>query len=300
MSSSWLAYRKPLARILRFDYQARVSLNFSRLTPALGALVEGIDLARPLSHDVQDEIRQALNRHQVLFFRDQRISPTQQRDFAALFGDLHTHPIYPQHPDASQIMVLDTDDFDLKDNAIWHTDVTFTEKPALGAVLAARQLPELGGDTLWGSSFAAYDALSDRLKTLLEGLSATHDFTKTFPLKRYGITEADRQRWEETRLKHPPLSHPVVRTHPESGRKGLFVNEGFTTEIDQLPEEEGKALLNFLFAHQSRPEFIVRWRWAAGDVVFWDNRSTIHYAVDDYRPARRVMHRATIIGDKPY
>ncbi|MFM0223223.1 taurine dioxygenase [Paraburkholderia dipogonis] len=277
-----------------------MSLNFTRLTPALGALVEGIDLAQPIDQDVRDQIREALTRHQVLFFRNQIFSPLQQRDFAAQFGDLHTHPIYPQHPAASEIMVLDTEAVDLKDNAIWHTDVTFAETPPLGAVLVARQLPEYGGDTLWASSFAAYDALSDRLKTLLEGLTAKHDFTKTFPLKRFGLTEADRQRWNETRLKNPPLSHPVVRTHPESGRKGLFVNEGFTTEIDDLPEEEGKALLNFLFAHQSRPEFSVRWRWALGDVAFWDNRSTSHYAVDDYRPARRVMHRATILGDKPY
>jgi taurine dioxygenase len=277
-----------------------VSLSFTRLTPALGALVQGIDLARPMSADEQQEIRQALILHQVLFFRDQNISPIQQRDFAARFGDLHTHPIYPQHPEASQILVLDTEAHDLKDNAIWHTDVTFSETPPLGAVLAARQLPENGGDTLWASSFAAYDALSDRLRILLEGLTATHDFTKTFPLKRFGLTAADRQRWNETRLNNPPLSHPVVRTHPESGRKGLFVNEGFTAEINELPEEEGKALLNFLFAHQSRPEFSVRWRWALGDVAFWDNRSTSHYAVDDYRPARRVMHRATILGDKPY
>jgi taurine dioxygenase len=277
-----------------------VSLHFIRLTPALGALVEGIDLAQPVDKDTRDEIRTALAHHQVLFFRNQRISPRQQRDFAGQFGDLHTHPIYPQHPEASEIMVLDTDALDLKDNAVWHTDVTFTQTPPLGGVLAARQLPESGGDTLWASSFAAYDALSGRMKALLEGLTATHDFTKNFPLKRFGLTESDRQRWDETRLKNPPLSHPVVRTHPESGRKGLFVNEGFTTEIDDLPEEEGKALLNFLFAHQSRPEFSVRWRWALGDVAFWDNRSTSHYALDDYRPARRVMHRATILGDKPY
>lgn len=277
-----------------------MSLNVTRLTPALGALVQGVDLSGPISAQVQREIREALVRHQVLFFRNQDISPAQHRDFAARFGDLHTHPIYPQHPEASQILVLDTDVVDVKDNAIWHTDVTFSATPPLGAVLVARQLPENGGDTLWASSFAAYDALSDRLKILLDGLTATHDFIKSFPLRRFGQTAADRQRWEETRLKNPPLSHPVIRTHPESGRKGLFVNEGFTTEINELPEEEGKALLDFLFAHQSRPEFSVRWRWALGDVAFWDNRSTSHYAVDDYRPARRVMHRATIFGDAPY
>jgi taurine dioxygenase len=277
-----------------------VSLKITRLAPALGALVQGIDLARPIGNDARDEIREALIRHQVLFFCDQDISPVQQRDFAAQFGELHIHPIYPQHPDANEVLVLDTDVVDVKDNAIWHTDVTFSRTPPLGAVLVARQLPESGGDTLWASSFAAYDALSDRLKVLLDGLTATHDFVKSFPLKRFGLTAEDRQRWDEARLKNPPLSHPVIRTHPESGRKGLFVNEGFTTEINELPEEEGKALLAFLFAHQARPEFIVRWRWSPGDVAFWDNRSTSHYALDDYRPARRVMHRATILGDAPF
>ena len=276
-----------------------MSLRLTRLAPALGAVVEDFDLSQPLNELARNQIHQALLRYQVLFFRGQDLSPVQQRDFAAQFGDLHTHPIYPQHPDARQVMVLDTDAYDLKDNAIWHTDVTFIETPPLGAVLAARQLPEQGGDTLWASSFAAWDALSERLKTLLEGLSATHDFTKTFPLKRFGLTAADREKWEQTRRDNPPLSHPVVRTHPESGRKGLFVNAGFTTEINELPEEEGAALLAFLFAHQARPEFGVRWRWQAGDVAFWDNRSTTHYSVDDYRPLRRIMHRATILGDKP-
>ncbi|WP_313955589.1 taurine dioxygenase [Paraburkholderia sp. BCC1886] len=277
-----------------------MTLTVTRLAPALGALVQGIDLSQPVSADALEELRAALVRYQVLFFRQQSITPRQHRDFAARFGELHTHPIYPQHPEASEILVLDTESVDLKDNAIWHTDVTFSATPPLGAVLVARQLPQSGGDTLWASSFAAYDALSDRLKVLLEGLTATHDFTKSFPLKRFGLTAADTQRWNETRLKNPPLSHPVLRTHPESGRKGLFVNEGFTTEINELPEQEGKALLDFLFAHQARPDFGVRWRWASGDIAFWDNRSTSHYAVDDYRPARRIMHRATILGDRPY
>ncbi|MDN7673677.1 taurine dioxygenase [Burkholderia oklahomensis] len=275
-------------------------LKLTRLTPAIGAIVDNADLANAVDDDVRSAIRDALARHQVLFFRDQRLSAVQHRDFAAGFGDLHVHPIYPSHPDAREIMVLDNEVFDLKDNAIWHTDVTFAETPPCASILAARTLPETGGDTLWGSGFAAYDALSDRVKTQLEGLTAQHDFTKSFPLKRFGLTADDRARWEETRIKHPPVTHPVVRTHPESGRRALFVNDGFTTEINELPEEESAALLRFLFAHQSRPEFTLRWRWQAGDVAFWDNRSTIHYAVNDYGNAHRVMHRATIVGDKPY
>lgn len=277
-----------------------MNLQLTRLSPALGAEVEGIDLARPLDDEQRRALNEALLRHQVLFFRSQDITPLQQRNFAVRFGDLHTHPIYPQHPDAREIVVLDTDVVDLQDNAIWHTDVTFIETPPLGAVLAARQLPELGGDTLWASGIAAYEALSASLKARLEGLSAVHDFAKSFPLTRYGLTDDDRRRWDETRGKHPPISHPLVRIHPESGRRALFVSEGFTVAVNDLPEAEGQALLQFLFAHQSRPEFSIRWRWQPGDVAFWDNRCTIHYAVDDYRPARRVMHRATILGDRPY
>ncbi|MEN7431776.1 taurine dioxygenase [Chromobacterium sp. TRC.1.1.SA] len=277
-----------------------MNLQLTRLSPALGAEVEGIDLARPLDDEQRRALNEALLRHQVLFFRSQDITPLQQRNFAVRFGDLHTHPIYPQHPDAREIVVLDTDVVDLQDNAIWHTDVTFIETPPLGAVLAARQLPELGGDTLWASGIAAYEALSASLKARLEGLSAVHDFAKSFPLTRYGLTDDDRRRWDETRRKHPPISHPLVRIHPESGRRALFVSEGFTVAVNDLPEAEGQALLQFLFAHQSRPEFSIRWRWQPGDVAFWDNRCTIHYAVDDYRPARRVMHRATILGDRPY
>ncbi|MEO2219096.1 taurine dioxygenase [Chromobacterium vaccinii] len=277
-----------------------MSLQLTRLSPALGAVVEGIDLARPLDDEQRRALNEALLRHQVLFFRGQDITPLQQRNFAVRFGDLHTHPIYPQHPEAREIVVLDTDVVDLQDNAIWHTDVTFIETPPLGAVLAARQLPELGGDTLWASGIAAYEALSAGMKARLDGLSAVHDFAKSFPLTRYGLTDDDRRRWDETRRKHPPISHPLVRIHPESGRRALFVSEGFTVAVNDLPEAEGQALLQFLFAHQSRPEFSIRWRWQPGDVAFWDNRCTIHYAVDDYRPARRVMHRATILGDRPY
>ncbi|AOJ84175.1 taurine dioxygenase [Burkholderia savannae] len=275
-------------------------LKLTRLTPAIGAIVDNVDLANAADGDLRRDIRDALAHHQVLFFRDQRLSAARHRDFAAGFGDLHVHPIYPSHPQAREIMVLDNAVFDLKDNAIWHTDVTFVETPPSASILAARTLPETGGDTLWGSGFAAYGALSDRVKTQLDGLTAQHDFTKSFPLKRFGLTADDRARWEDTRMKNPPVTHPVVRTHPENGRKALFVNEGFTTEINELPEEESAALLRFLFAHQSRPEFTLRWRWQAGDVAFWDNRSTIHYAVNDYGSAHRVMHRATIVGDRPY
>jgi taurine dioxygenase len=277
-----------------------MSLHFTRLSPALGAIVSGIDLAQPLDNARQQALSAALLQHQVLFFRNQDLSPQQQRDFAAWFGDLHIHPLYPKIADTPQIMVLDTALNDLRDNAIWHTDVTFIDTPPLGSVLVARQLPEYGGDTLWASGTAAYAALSPRLQQLLDGLTATHDFTKSFPLERFGHTPEALANYEATRRSTPPVNHPVIRTHPVSGDKALFVSDGFTTRINELPPAESDALLAFLFAHFAKPEFSVRWRWQPGDIAFWDNRVTQHYAVDDYRPAHRIMHRATILGDKPF
>ena len=158
----------------------------------------------------------------------------------------------------------------------------------------------MGGDTLWASSSAAFETLSAPLQRMLEGLTATHDLARSFPEERFSLTAEEREKLEAAKRKHPPVSHPVVRTHPVTGRKGLFVSEGFTTRINELSAAESDALLRFLFAHATRPEFTLRWRWQENDVAFWDNRITQHFAVDDYRPARRVMHRATILGDKPF
>jgi taurine dioxygenase len=244
-------------------------------------------------------IDEALVQHQVLFFRDQTLTPVQHRDFAAHFGKLHIHPIYPKHPEAPEVIVLDTDLVDLQDNAIWHTDVTFTQTPPMGSVLVARMLPSQGGDTLWSSNIAAFEALSPSMQGFLTPLSATHDISQSFPSERFAMTGEARARLEAAKRNNPPVTHPVVRTHPVSGRRGLFVNEGFTTHINELTGAESRALLPLLFAHSSKPEFVVRWKWRDGDVAFWDNRLTQHYAADDYRPARRVMNRATIIGDRP-
>ncbi|NWB94350.1 taurine dioxygenase [Pseudomonas gingeri] len=277
-----------------------MSLTIIPLSAALGAQIDGVALNRPLTVEHRDAIQQALLKYQVLFFRNQPLDPAQQVAFARYFGDLHIHPIYPNVPEQPEVMVLDTALTDVRDNAIWHTDVTFLPTPALGAVLSAKQLPAFGGDTLWASGIAAFEALSAPLRQLLDGLTATHNFIKSFPLERFGNTPEDLARWEETRKKNPPLSHPVIRTHPVSGRKALFVNDGFTTRINELEEAESEAILKLLFAHATRPEFTIRWRWQENDVAFWDNRVTQHYAVDDYRPNRRVMHRATILGDAPF
>ncbi|WP_237442481.1 taurine dioxygenase [Saccharibacter sp. 17.LH.SD] len=277
------------------------ALHVERLSPAIGAVVEGVDLSQPLTLGLRDDLNELLLRHQVLFFRKQNVSPVQQRDFARNFGELHRHPIFPFVPDVPEAIVLDTAKNDLRDNALWHTDVTFEQEPPKAAVLAARLLPETGGgDTIWASGTAAYDALSDGLKTRIDLLTAQHDFTKSFPTSRFGRTEEELRKWTETRNARPPVTHPVVRVHPETGKNALFVNEGFTTEINDVDSGESQALLSYLFHHATKPEFSVRWRWEEGDIAFWDNRITQHYAVDDYRPARRVMNRVTILGDRPF
>ena len=274
-------------------------MKIDRLSPALGAVISGIDLNAALNDEAQQGLQAALVEHQVLFLRQQFLQAEQQRDVAKLFGDLHIHPIYPAHERVAEVMVLDSHKQDLRDNELWHTDVTFIQTPPLGCVLSAQQVPEFGGDTLWASSTAAYAALSKPMQALLEGLSASHDIRKSFPATRFALTDADAARFEKAKQDHPPVSHPVVRTHPVSGKKGLFVSEGFTTHINELTEAESEALLRFLFAHATHPNFQVRWHWQAGDVAIWDNRATQHFANFDYGAAHRIMHRATVLGDKP-
>lgn len=277
-----------------------MGLSVERLTPAIGAQIAGVRLDQSLSGADYQAIGDALVDNLVLFFRDQHLTPRQHRDFAGHFGTLHVHPIYPNHPEAPEIVVLDSAVTDLADNAIWHTDVTFTEKPPMGSVLVARRLPAKGGDTLWSSNIAAYEALSKPIQRFLRGLTATHDIAKSFPVERFGTSPEATERLEIAKRKNPPVIHPVVRTHPISGRMGLFVQDGFTTHINELTPPESKSLLAFLYAHSVQPQFIVRWEWREGDIAFWDNRLTMHYAFDDYKPGRRVMNRATIIGDRPF
>ncbi len=276
------------------------SLQIRPVGPAIGAIVSGLRLADGIDDGQRDALLAALLQHHVLFFEDQAIEPLAQRALAARFGELHIHPVYPQVPDVPEIIVLDTGNDNPPDNDNWHTDVTFLAAPAMGAILAAKLLPPSGGDTLWASGVAAYQALSEPYRKLLAGLNAEHDFLKSFPAHRFARTPDEKRRWEQARIDHPPRLHPVVRTHPVSGRQGLFVSEGFTTRIVELGASESDAVLRQLFAHQARPEFTVRWRWKLGDIAFWDNRLTMHYATADYVPQRRVMHRATILGDVPF
>lgn len=273
-------------------------LRITPLTPAIGALLSGVDLAGPVSDDLIGDIRGALLKHQVIFFEGQALTPTAQRDFAARFGELHVHPLYPSDHAHPEIMVIDNHAGNPTDNDHWHTDVTFIETPPLGGLLYAEHLPASGGDTLWSSMTAAYRALSRPMQRFLEGLEAVHDFAHAFT-GTYAADEAGRERFEQAKRDHPPVTHPVIRTHPETGEPGLFVNSVFTQRIKGLRREESRALMDFLDRHVQQAEFTVRFRWTPGALAFWDNRCTQHIAVNDYLPERRVMRRATVLGDRP-
>ncbi|WP_180129726.1 MULTISPECIES: taurine dioxygenase [unclassified Acinetobacter] len=276
-----------------------MSLQAKQINQNIGAVIEGIDLNHADTPLLQ-EIKQALLQHQVIFFRKQALGAQSQVTLAKTFGTLHIHPIYPAMEDAPEVIVLDSHRQDLRDNDLWHTDVTFSQTPPLGCVLQAIKIPEFGGDTLWASGTAAFNALSKDLKQHLRGLTATHDIRKSFPLERFGTTAADRERLVNSFLKNPPVVHPVVRTHPETGAEVLFVNEGFTTQINELNAQESDALLTFLFEHAVKEEFHLRWKWQEGDVAIWDNRCTQHKALFDYGDAHRIMHRATVNGSVPF
>lgn len=259
------------------------------LTPAIGAEVRGLDVREPLDAAAYAALADALHTHQVLFFRDQEATAYHQRDFAAGFGALQRFPFgEPPAPDLPEVMVLATGGEGPKvSNAdIWHSDATFMASPPMGTMLRAVSLPPVGGDTLWADMESAYQALSAPMRALLDGLTAEHDFTKSRS-HRGGDKDA-----------LPPVVHPVVRTHPVTGRRCLYVNRIFTTRIVELDERENELLLPFLFAQVTRPEFQVRFAWHVGDIALWDNRSTQHYAAYDYE-GPRVMHRVVIEGDAP-
>lgn len=277
-----------------------MTIHVKKLGPAIGGLVSGVDLSQPLNQESQKFLLANLLEHQVLFFENQVITPLQQRQLASHFGQLHIHPIYPSDPEVPEIIILDTDENNQPDNDNWHTDVTFIQTPPMGALLSAKLIPPSGGDTLWSSGIAAFEALSPSFQKLLDGLTAQHDIMKSFFAERFARTPQEQERFDLARKNNPVVVHPVIRTHPVTGKKGIFVNEGFTTRILELSKKESDAILQFLIQHCAKPEFTVRWRWKANDFAFWDNRLTQHYATNDYLPHRRIMHRATVLGDRPF
>lgn len=266
------------------------ALKVSPLTHAIGAEVSGVDLSAGPDPAVVKEIVDLFHKHQVLFFRDQQLDDVSHRDFAKNFGPLqHFAFLPPVSEDVPEVHAIDIDGAKPKTaNAdIWHSDATFLERPPLGSMLRSVILPDTGGDTLWASMYAAYDALSSRVQRLVEDMSAVHDSSNS-------TSHANKA----ANADYNPVTHPVVRTHPATGRKALFVNKTFTTRLVGLSDRENEALLPMLTDHVRSPDFQVRFHWAPGSVALWDNRCTQHYAVADYSGRRR-MHRVVIDGDVP-
>ena len=268
------------------------------LAAALGVELSGVDFASELTPEVFQEVRRLLVEHQVIFFRDQDISPQQHHDLAASFGPLQTHPAYGTVDGFPEITILESTAENPSKIEAWHTDMTFRQHPPMGAVLRSKVIPEQGGDTLWASMTAAYDALSAQMKEFLSGLTAEHDFSWGF--KESLAEPGGRERLAQAVANNPPVVHPVIRTHPESAKKVLFVNSLFTTRILELEKQESAALLEFLYEHVATPEFSCRFNWEPNTIAIWDNRSTQHKPINDYFPAHRMLHRIVIDGDMPY
>jgi taurine dioxygenase len=264
------------------------------VTASIGADVEGVDLAEPLSDATFDMLHDALMDHQVLFFRDQEMSLEQHKDLGRRFGDLHVHPAAPAPKDHPEILVIHADE---KSKYVagggWHSDVSCDVEPPMGSILHIHTAPEIGGDTLFSSMYGAYESLSDKMQNFLDGLTALHR-SEHVHKGRYGLKENLRDDG------YPEAVHPVVRTHPVTGRKGLFVNASFTTRILELSHHESNDMLQMLFNHVARGvHFQCRYRWENNSVAFWDNRCTQHHAAWDYYPNVRHGYRVTIQGDRP-
>jgi taurine dioxygenase len=272
-------------------------IEVHRVAGALGAEIRGVDAAHPPGDDVVAELRQALLDHLVIFLRGQRLAPQQLLAFAGRFGRPMEYPQIkglPECPLVTPVIKLEHE----RENfgGVWHSDTTYLERPPMASLLYAIETPPFGGDTLFASQYAAYEALSEGMKATLGQLAGVNSSAKA----EVSRTREDRLRDAGAELKVLTGVHPVARTHPETGRKALYVNFGHTVRFDGWSEAESAALLDYLFKHQVRPEFTCRFRWEPGSLAFWDNRCTQHNPVNDYHGHRRVMHRVTLEGDRPY
>jgi len=266
------------------------------LAGALGAEIAGVDIAQPLAGDVVAEIRQALLDHLVIFLRGQRLTPHQQLAFAQRFGEPMAYPQLKGLPDCPLITpVIKREHERVNFGGVWHSDTTYLDRPPMASLLYSLETPPFGGDTLFANQYLAYDTLSETLQRMLAGLVGINTSTKA----EVSRTREDRLREAGAELKALIAEHPVVRTHPETGRKALYVNVAHTAQFKDFTEEEGAPLLEYLFRHQVKPEFCCRFRWEPGALAFWDNRCAQHNPVNDYHGFRRVMHRVTLAGDAP-
>src|ERR1051325_841985 len=281
------------------------SISVRPISGALGAVVEGVDLSADLDNATASDVHKALLDHCVIFFRNQHLTPEQHLRLGRRFGTLNVHEFVEAMPGHPEILVVAKSENDKRNfGGGWHSDVTYLDEPALGSILYALEVPPYGGATIFANQYLAYETLSPGMKRLLDGLTAIHSARHI-----YGVgADNDYARMDglgamkilRNEAAHRETEHPVVRTHPETGRKCLYVNRNFTIRFKDMTVEESRPLLQFLFEHAVRPEFTCRFRWEPGSIAFWDNRCVQHYALNDYHGHRRVMHRVTINGDRPF
>ncbi len=274
------------------------TITVKPVSPVLGAEIEGVDLSQPLSNAQFDDIHRAFLNHHVLFFRDQAMTPDQHKAFGRRWGALNIHPYVKGmagHPEILEIIKEPTDRLNFGGG--WHSDMSFLEQPALGSILHGIEVPEVGGDTLFASQYAAWDALTPGLQATLLTLRAIHTAAEEYGVK--GASSAKRASMDSEVVGDdvPEYEHPVVRTHPETGRKGLYINPAFTMRFAGWSRRESKPLLDYLFEVSHREAFTCRFRWRRNSVAMWDNRCVWHYALNDYPGQRRHMRRVTIDGD---
>ncbi|MFT5391054.1 MAG: taurine dioxygenase [Gammaproteobacteria bacterium] len=264
------------------------------LTRNIGAELVGVDLRTPLSEAQFGVVHEALMAHQVIFLRDQYITSEQHLAFGKRFGELHVHPLAPSINDIPELMRIHTDKDSYRNNGSdWHTDVSCDVEPPMGSILHLHTLPKTGGDTLFSSMYAAYDALSEQMKRILDPMVAVHGSEHVYS-HNYGGKGVLR------RNEYPSAEHPVIRTHPVTGKRGIYVNRTFTTHIKDLSRRESDALLGFLYTHVENPTFHCRFQWTENAIAFWDNRCVQHFAVWDYFPDTRSGARVTVAGDAPF
>ena len=278
-------------------HQKYSHIDVHPVSGALGAEIKGVDISIPLEAEVVSEIRDALLNHLVIFFQNQVITPRQQLNFAEQFGIPMEYPQLkglPVCPLVTEVIKLEHETLNF--GGVWHSDTTYLQQPPMASLLYAIEIPPYGGDTLFSNQYMAYETLSDGLKKTLSELVAVNTSSKP----EVSMTREDRMREAGMELNILSASHPAVRTHPGTGSKALFVNKAHTTHFKDWTESESKSLLEFLFQHQVRTEFTCRFRWEKNSLAFWDNRCVQHHPVNDYQGFRRIMHRVTIAGDKPY
>jgi taurine dioxygenase len=274
---------------------ASQSIEIRKLTPTIGAEILGVDLSKPLGNQQFQEVHDALMDNLVIFFRDQQLDIEAHKEFGRRFGLLHVHPNAPIGlPEHREILVIKADETSKRvAGEEWHSDVSCDPEPPMGSILYLTEVPpDGGGDTLFANMYRAYETLSEPMRRMLAGLTAIHDSAKAHGYRRRATDRGD--------MKFPAAEHPVVRTHPVTGRQALFVGRAFTVNIPQLRRHESDALLEMLYRHIETPELQCRFKWRAGSIAFWDNRSTQHHAMFDYFPHRRYGHRVTVRGDKPF